>query len=251
MTRLVYVVPFALALLACGSKSSDTPDAAVILTTDAHPPDAPPPDAFSCSAPLMECSAMECTDVSNDEQNCGACGTVCKGGEFCSATTPKGCTCPEAFVPSNRAASGLDVIQYVAQFNLGIGFGPINNTTRLDGLLAVVAPDTDVTKTYDLSKSGGSLLSPPMLVAAYNVTQGGGALGFSADAFYKVTSGTLKFDVVCTAAAGGEIKGTLTDATFSGATISTTTGSVTVDPDGCTFQVAKLTFDIKKDGTCP
>jgi hypothetical protein len=233
MARFVYAVPFALtfALAACGSNSSsNTTDAPVIKTTDAPPPDAAPPDAFSCAAPLKECTAMACADTSNDEANCSECGMACKGGESCTASK---CACPTPnnFLPGSIApGAGLQFIQQ------GFALSTVTGANGTNGLVSNLGTAT-TGQEYTLSgPAGGGQPPTPWFAALYGVD----IANKSTDSFYVATAGTVKFTALC----ASEAKGTLTDVTFSGATGNPLGGSITIDPTGCTFTVAKLDFDI-------
>ena len=52
-------------------------------------------DSSPCGPGATLCSG-QCTNTSNDNKNCGACGTACKAGEVCAAGTC-GLTCPTGF----------------------------------------------------------------------------------------------------------------------------------------------------------
>jgi hypothetical protein len=227
--RRLALIPFFIAFAACGgNNSSDTPDAPVIAVTDAAPPDAGPPDALVCTLPEMNCGDI-CIDTSSDELNCGGCDMPCQAGAYCDST----CMCPDAFLPGTGMGTG----QFLAAQGFLLGGAPVTSTTlQVNGLVAIL-PDTTPAGTYNLT--GPS--SFPIIAAAYNATFTSSLP--SADAYYVATAGSVTLDIVC----AHEIKGTITDATFSGATINGT--SIQVDPNGCTFMVAgDMPFDIA-DGT--
>ena len=195
---------------------------------------------------------MACTDVSKDEQNCGSCGNACKGGEFCSAA-PKLCACPSPanFLGTDITPSMFD--QVINQSVFQIGIGPAIGGTSLNALLIGAQTGqggTVIDKNYTLTApSGGGIPSFPLVAALYGVD----VSGMAADATYAVTAGTLRFDTLTHTAAPDpvcdELKGTLTNVTFQGATGSLQTG-ITVDPQGCTFTIPKLAFDIKTGAGC-
>ena len=80
--------------------------------------------------------------------------------------------------------------------------------------------------------------NPPFVGAGYNFDLGTNTI----DASYVATAGTLHIDEVCAT----HMEGTLTNATFTGITGGFT--NPTIDPDGCTFTVASVTFAM---GTTP
>jgi hypothetical protein len=255
MARLSYAVPFALVLTfaaSCGSKSASTPDAVVVKVTDAPPPIDGMPDALVCIAPEMMCTAGACTNTNTDEQNCGACGTVCQGGAACKAP-PDGCTCPAGFLPDNIPASGLTDI-FITQLNavhLSIGIGGFGSTNGLDGLMSlVVTPNTTATMIdtdYTLSApSSGGIPTQPVIAALYGID----ISNMTADSQFVAVSGTVRYSILQCEAGGSEMKGTLTDVKFQGATGGIASGGFTVDPNGCTFTVTKVTFDIKNTTAC-
>ena len=252
MARLFYAplalaLTLPLALTACGSKNSNngTPDAPVVVTTDAPPPDAGPPDALVCVDPQMDCGTGVCVDTSSDEQNCGACNKVCQGGAYCKPQ-PDGCTCPAAFIPADIPSNPLDIhqVQSIGGSNIHIAGAPLADGGQVNVLLFIDVGLPDVNTSYTL-KSGISFTQPNVL-AAYNAQVGGTVP--TADAYYDVTAGTLKFTTVACDANGFEYKGTIKNATFQGAQF--TGMNIQVDPQGCTFDVATINFDIAVTGTC-
>ena len=235
-----FVAASLIALAACGGSSSSTADAPVIMVADAPPPDAAAPDAFVCAAPNMMCG-VDCLDTRVDEANCGACDKACQAGAACVASD---CACPaESFIPATVTPSGFDPVQAAQGVTLAIGI--ITNGNAVHALLVsyvnsdAAANATVLGQDYDLS----TITPPnvPTIGAGYNVslqTQ-------SFDASYVVTAGTVNFTTACSVGASG----TLTNATFKGATIDLNTGTLTVDPAGCTFTVPTLTFTVGK--ACP
>ncbi len=252
MARLTYaLVPFALlaATAACSSKSSSSPpDAPMIMTADAPPPVDAMPDALVCQAPTMNCSGT-CINTTTDEQNCGSCGNACKGGEFCDPSKNSGtCSCP---MPANilgtdipKNAGDQHQSMSLGQATLHIAAAPVTVGAQTNALVFLSVGLPDVNKDYTL-KSGISF-SQPNVLAAYNGSLGGGMP--MADAYYDATGGTLRFSSVACTAQGFAYTGTLTNVTFQGATISGM--NIQVDPNGCMFTVASLTFDIETTTAC-
>ncbi|HTL84047.1 MAG TPA: hypothetical protein VL856_02625 [Acidimicrobiia bacterium] len=235
MARLTYAISLFtifVAAAACGSNSSSTPDALV------------------CTAPDMQCVTGTCTNTNTDEQNCGTCGNVCKGGAYCKAQ-PDGCTCPnpENFIGTDVPASSL-LDFFFSQQMIHVGFGGVTGTAQLNALGVIVSQNsafgiTMVDTDYTLKEGVTSI---PAALAAYNVSVGGGQPTF--DALYQATSGTIRFDTITCAGGKAELKGTITDAHFQG--VKGTLPNIQVDPNGCFFDVAKLTFDITGDDSgCP
>lgn len=214
-----------LIVAACGDDGSTT------VLIDAAP-DGPPIDAAPvCSAPNMMCGTS-CLDVSADELNCGACGTECNGGEACNASA---CACaPTDFVPAMLEAGQFDQLMAVGQGitialnpNLGDGINPF-----------IVGFDAQTPVDMDIDLSTITLGSAPFVGAGYNFDIQTNAI----DASFVATAGTLHIDQVCAT----HLEGTLTDATFRG--ISGGFSNPTIDPDGCMFTVATVTFAM---GTTP
>ncbi len=82
--RLTFLlsVGFALSLAACGDNKLPVFEDAMTDAEEEVIIDAPP-DALMCgAAPNMNCGGT-CKDTSNDEANCGACGTACGSGQTC------------------------------------------------------------------------------------------------------------------------------------------------------------------------
>ena len=252
MARLSYApIAFALALplalTACSSKnSSNNPDAPVVITTDAPPPDAGIPDALVCTAPQKDCGSGACVDTSSDEANCGDCGHVCQGGAYCKPQ-PDGCTCPGNFLGTNIDASGTDIHQVqspISGVNVHIAAAPLTDGLQLNALVILTITNNgagfpQVGQDYQLKK--GLSFSQPNVLAAYNAQLGGAVP--SADAYYEATAGTLNFTAATCDDTGFELKGKITGATFSGAMFSGM--NITIDPNGCTFDIPTFTFDIK------
>jgi hypothetical protein len=242
MARLIYPLALALtlplALTACGSKNSSNngTDAPVVITTDAPPPDAGMPDALVCVDPQKDCGTGVCVDTSSDEQNCGACGMVCQGGAYCKPQ-PAGCTCPAGFLPASMTGI-IHQTQSVGGTNIQIAAATDTQGTQTNGLIFIAVTFPTVNTDYTL-KSGISFTQPNVL-AAYNVTLGGTIP--SADAYYQAVAGTLRFSTATCDTTGFEFKGTIKNATFQGATVSGM--NIQVDPNGCTFTVANMAFDI-------
>ncbi|HTJ46103.1 MAG TPA: hypothetical protein VL463_28555 [Kofleriaceae bacterium] len=254
MARLTYAISLFtifVAAAACGSISSSTPDAPVIQTTDAPPPIDGMPDALVCTAPDMQCVTGTCTNTNTDEQNCGTCGNVCKGGAYCKAQ-PDGCTCPGDFLPDPTNSSGvLAIFQQISQVHFNIGIGGFAGTNGLDALIVVVSTastgGTEVDKDYTLTDPTQGFPPPvPIVSAGYGVDPS----SQSADASYVATAGTVRFSTLSCDANGSELKGTITDATFQGVKGNLLGGQAQIDPNGCTFTVAKLDFDIKTTTAC-
>lgn len=244
------------AAAACGSNSSGNPDAPVIKTTDAPPPPDAMPDALVCTAPEMMCTTGSCTNTNTDEQNCGSCGNVCQGGAFCDATQTDPCHCPNPadFLPDNLQPGTLlpDIFQQITQVHFNIGIGPFaDGTGKIDGLVAVVSTastgGTQTNKDYTLTDPTSSgLPTPPVISALYGIDIG----TMRADAQYVATSGTVRFKTLQCDAQGTEIQGTLTDVTFQGIKGDLMAGTAMVDPNGCSFTVTSMDFDMKTSSAC-
>lgn len=253
MARLTYAISLFtifVAAAACGSNSSSTPDAPVIQTTDAPPPIDGMPDALVCTAPDMQCVTGTCTNTNTDEQNCGTCGNVCKGGAYCKAQ-PDGCTCPGDFLLAQTNSNDpLTIFQQISQVHFNIGIGPFVNN-GLDALVVVVSTaqtgGTDVDTDYTLTDPTQSFPpTPPVVSALYGVDPN----SMTADASYVAVSGTVRFSALACSPTGAEIKGTLTDVKFQGVKGDLLGGQAQVDPNGCTFTVTKVDFDIKSSNSC-
>lgn len=204
---------------ACGDDGSTT------MIVDAMP-DAPLIDAApTCSAPNMMCGGA-CLDVTTDEENCGSCGMTCNGGEACNGSA---CACaPTDFVPATLAESEFDQLMAVGQ-GITIALNPnLNNGIHP----FIVGYDAQTPIDADIDLSTVTLGTAPFVGAGYNFDLGTNAI----DASFVATAGTLHIDEVCAT----HMEGTLTNATFRGITGGFT--NPTIDPDGCTFTVASVTF---------
>ena len=239
-----------LAAAACGSNSSGTPDAPVVKQPDAPPPPDAPVDALVCTAPEAECTTGMCTNTNTDEQNCGSCGNVCQGGAYCDATQGTDpCHCPGDFLPNDLPSAGLDTFFSQAGFHIGVAPTPDATTIgQLDALIVLVNLNTTGTTVIDTDYTLKSGFSFPSVLAAYNIQAGTGTP--SADAEYQATAGTIRFSKIDCASGQAEFVGTIKNATFSG--VTGTPPNVQVDPNGCSFTVDTVTFDIKgSDSACP
>ena len=202
------------------------------MLIDAAVVDAPPIDtAPTCTAPSKTCGAS-CIDVSGDEDNCGDCGVVCKGGAACDST----CACPAAFVGASLDAGQFDQFQAAGGLTIAInpnlGSGAIN--PFIVGYNATVALGTNI----DLSKV--TLGDAPFVALGYRFSLDTNDV----DAAYVATAGTLELTQACST----HVQGTLTNATFKG--IDGDFMDPELDPDGCTFDVATVTFSMGA-GACP
>jgi len=197
-------------------------------------PDAPPIDmAPACSAPMMTCGTS-CLDVTTDEENCGGCGTECNGGEACNASA---CACaPTDFVPPTLVESQFDQLM-----DVGGGITVALNPNLGDGINPfIVGYDAQTPVDMDIDLSMVTLGDAPFVAAGYNFSLDTNTI----DATFVATAGTLHIDEVCAT----HLEGTLTNATFKGSTGGFT--NPTVDPDGCTFTVATVTFAMGQTA-CP
>jgi hypothetical protein len=169
---------------------------------------------------------MDCVDTATDELNCGMCGMACPSGAACTMSQ---CMCPASFLPANLDQGLQEMVTdqfpgaYVALYPF---------ITDVINIAAVGYPvmGTQIGMDYTLTDQLGT---PPFFAAGYNVdiqTQ-------TAQAAYYATSGTLNFTTACMVGASG----TLTNATFQA--VESITNPV-IDPNGCTFTVDMLTFDI-------
>lgn len=207
-----------LIVAACGDDGS-------VTLVDAAP-DSPPIDsAPACTTPSMMCGAA-CLDVSKDEANCGSCGNECNGGEACNANA---CACaPTDFVPAALVESQFDQLMGVGQGitialnpNIGDGINPF-----------IVGYDAQTPIDADIDLSTITLGNAPFVGAGYGFDLQTNEI----DASFFATAGTLHIDEVCAT----HMEGTLTNATFRGITGGFTNPAV--DPDGCMFTVASVTF---------
>jgi hypothetical protein len=214
---------FASLVAACGG-GDNNPDAQLVPTTDAPPPDASRPDAFVCT--LTECGG-ECVDTSSDPDHCGGCDDACQSGAECVATD---CVCPPSFLPENLNTGLQDIfIDQLPGANIWIRgfFG-----TALEGF-GVGYGTTGVETGVAYTLNGATLPAPPFVLALHDID----IATMEAQSAYAAISGTITF----TAACAGRIAGTLTNATFQAATINP---APQIDPDGCTFTVPSITFTI-------
>jgi hypothetical protein len=222
----------ALALAACGGGEDAVPDADLTPIYDSEPP---PIDAAEC--PGMVCDSV-CVDTDTDDLHCGDCDTACtQNGSTCTAGD---CVCPLNFLPAETAPSGFDQV-VEAQPGLVLAAG-IVATTELNVFGVGFDPattETGVAYTLD----GATLPAPPLAFAIYNVNISSDPPTF--EAAYAAIDGTLTYDTVCSVGATG----TLTNATFQAANIDLGGGSITLDPEGCTFELAAIDFAIGED--CP
>jgi hypothetical protein len=216
-------------LAGCGSDSS-TPDAVLVHEVDASPPDSSPPDAFVCTMDV--CPGDVCTNFDTDPEHCGDCDTACQSGASC---TGGDCMCIGNFLPSSLTTNIMDMIRDDLT-GVYIAVKPFI-ASEID-LFAVGYATTGVTAgphTLD----GSTLPDPPFVLAAYNVDTS----TFEPEAAFAAISGTLILTKACDVGASG----TLTDATFQAATLI----PPQVDPNGCTFDVASVTFTIGTPDDCP
>src|SRR5579862_1292826 len=240
MARLTYATFALLAFAACSSKNTaSTPDAKPPI--DAAPPIDAPPDALVCTPPLMMCTTGACTDTTTDENNCGTCGMVCQGGAFCGPMPTNGaCQCPGNFLTGTIAGNIIAPLTFSSfTFDLGLATAGTSNNGLLSIVNASATGATVANMNYTLT---GSSFSFPTIAAAYNLTSLNPP---TADAYYLATAGTVNYSILC----AHEQKGTLKNVTFQGATLSGM--NFTVDPNGCTFDVASLDFDISDGTKCP
>lgn len=234
LVRLLSPTVFTFALVAgaaaCGDDSEGAPDAGVSLVDAPPPPDAaPPPDAEPCAD--GECDGV-CVNFETDEATCGDCTTTCNGGESCQEGE---CVCPEGFVPAMptfQFGQVLDGSQLGLPGAIG-GFGIYGAGGVPSALVAAYQADgenaTVIGEEYTLSDK--TLGTPPLLATGYNVDLN----GFTFDAAYYATAGTIVFDTIC---AEG-FSGTATNVTFTGVEGLM---NPTIDPDGCSFLVESVTF---------
>lgn len=188
-------------------------------------------DASTCFPPSKVCGS-ECIDVSDDEANCGDCGVTCNGGEVCDTT----CACPPPFVGASLAASSFDQLQGMGGTRIAI-----NPNLESGGINPfIVGYDAATPRDADINLAMGTLGQAPFVAAGY---------GFSIDtmeidAVFVATAGTLHLSD----ATNTHVMGTLTNATFQGVTGGFT--NPTIDPNGCTFTVATVAFEMCM-GACP
>jgi hypothetical protein len=246
MARLTYAsfALLALAAASCGSKnSSNAPDAKPPI--DATPPVDAPPDALVCQAPTMQCTPGVCTNTDTDPMNCGQCNMACtQGGSYCMTGN---CACPAGnFLPAD-ISTGAFLAQDFSTFHVLIDGALFAGTNGGDVFVPVVATMGTTTGNFTLKPpSGGALPTPPLILIGYNVN----TATMSADAYYAAVSGTMNVSKFTCGASGSELKGTLTNVKFQGATGSLQTMNLMVDPNGCTFTVTSMTFDITSTTAC-
>jgi hypothetical protein len=211
-------------LFACGDNGSvPVPDAAV---------DAPPPDAaMECGAPTKLCGAT-CIAITEDEDNCGDCGVVCKGGEACSGT----CACPQPFVPATITPGQFD--QFRMQGAATVAISPEFGTNGIHPILVGYSATTPLATDIDLATVPLGQL--PFVAAGYGLDLG----TMMTDASYTAVSGTLRLTRACAT----EAEGTLTNATFRGVNGGLT--APVIDPLGCTFTVPSVVFHVMT-AACP
>lgn len=200
---------------------------------DAPIDQAPGPDSTVCGAPTKLCGGT-CLPVNEDEQNCGDCGVVCKGGQACENT----CVCPPAFVPATIEPTNFD--QFDGANGVQVAIAP--NIAGSINPLIIGYSATDPVLDTDIDLSTVTLGEAPFVGAAYRFD----LTTMTTDAAYVATAGTLNLTSAC----GTSVEGTLTDATFSGILGDLQSQTVTVDPEGCTFTVPTLTFHIGSTA-CP
>ena len=238
LASLVLALPFVMGL-GCGSDGGGADDGAdddgddIVLVPDASPPDAPSIDANSCPGPgNTDICNDECVDFDTDEGACGKCGNPCNGGEACNGGE---CACPGAIVPTAPAFAQSQVQNVQGFLEIGIGgYEDPNHAGITNALLVTKAPgDAMVGDEVDVSTS---LFSPPVFGAIYN----GNLTSQEYDALYLAVEGKLVIDQVC--ADTETFVGHATNVTFQGAHGDLMSGSVTVDPDGCTFTVDRVDF---------
>jgi hypothetical protein len=220
---------FVVVIAGCGDDGAKTTPDAPVIHLDASPDSAP--DAPVCAAPSKTCGTV-CTPVATDEANCGDCGVVCHGGEACTGS----CTCPAQFIPSDLPSSGFD--QFANQGTLLIAIGPSISGGGINPMIFGYSATTALNTDIDLSTI--AVGDAPFVAAGY----GFDTSAMTLDATYLATSGTLRLTKRCET----EVQGTLTNATFKGATGGF--GSPAVDPMGCTLTVPSMTFHVMT-AACP
>ena len=134
--------------------------------------ESPPPrqacqSAASCTDPTMTCCSGFCVDIAADPTNCGSCGNVCNGKQFCTGTK-----C-DALVVANvcdnpKATVSMD--QYMADNTAGAAIGA--------GLATACAPPVNVAQ---LSQDADGVLDPlterPKTGVGNTFVTGGGGYG--------------------------------------------------------------------------
>jgi|SRR5580704_8136741 hypothetical protein len=77
---------------ATGPAGPQGPAGATGATGPSGPPGVPGPQGFAgCNAGMTSCGGGVCADLTSDNFNCGACGTVCPADQPCQGSV---CTCP-------------------------------------------------------------------------------------------------------------------------------------------------------------
>jgi hypothetical protein len=219
-------------LAGCGGGGSN-PDAVLVHEVDASPPDSSPPDAFVCT--MDQCPGNVCTDLQTDPEHCGDCDTICQAGAEC---VTGGCVCPTYdFVPATLTGNplGQDMVLNVLAPTL-LALTPYIQT-EID-LFAVGYDPTTTMIGIPYALDGGTVPTPPFVAAAYDVDPS----AMTARAAFVAASGTLVFTRACSTG----VSGTLTDVTFQAGNLL----PPSIDPNGCTFTLPAITFDIG-DTTTP
>jgi len=217
----------------CGdSPPPALPDGRPVWLYDAPPPDAPrpidapPPDA----CPYSICDYF-CVDLTSDPEHCGDCDKSCTRAAACVESD---CSCPSDFIPASVAdgdpppsfnVDGLPVVSLRATFT---GNDDLPHQLRMTWDADTVATGVD----YDLA-----VVETPTVRISYNRSFEGPRGTFVP------TAGTLQLSRVC----NDGVAGTLTSASFI-ETASGPSGGESLE-DGCTFDVASLSFDFGTD--CP
>ncbi len=178
-----------------------------------------------------------CTaDTTVDEANCGACGTLCAGGQVCKSST---CSCPTGVVPPIVFPTGTE--QFFPAGNITIALGPTLSLSGINGLVFGVSSTLPLNTNIDLATV--PLGSTPFVGAAVGIDIQNLAL----DASYLATTGTIRFTKICDT----EIQGTLSNATFNGLSGGLLGGGIPmVDPAGCEIHVNTVAFHLMT-AACP
>jgi hypothetical protein len=221
----LFVTLFATLSPGCGSSNS-VPDAFLQPAVDSAPP---PPDAFVCT---MTTCGTACVDITSDELHCDGCDLPCQTGATC---TNSSCVCPPGFLPADLDVGVQEMVRGDLFPGAHVAIYPFLANELDLAMVGYAMIGTQIGTPYTLTDTLGSA---PFVAAAFNFDFS----AMTAQAAYYATSGTLTFTTACSVGTTG----TLTDATFQ-----TVAGLMnpTIDPNGCSFTVASLTFDI---GTpCP